>query len=108
VLKILFFGRFLYKALLVNILKLISEKKGKDIRELDVAIIHGNDYTFLHSYIKILSSILKFLTIITHEKESIENMTDNIFEETGLAVRVTDNLAGGMKDAEAVINLRIR
>jgi len=32
-------------------------------------------------------------------------MTDNIFEETGLAVRVTDNLAGGMKDAEAVINL---
>ncbi|HOP93143.1 MAG TPA: hypothetical protein PLP24_07195 [Acetivibrio thermocellus] len=100
-----FFGRFLYKALLVNILKLISEKKGKDIRELDVAIIHGNDYTFLHSYIKILSSILKFLTIITHEKESIENMTDNIFEETGLAVRVTDNLAGGMKDAEAVINL---
>jgi len=72
---------------------LISEKKGKDIRELDVAIIHGNDYTFCIHYIKILSSILKFLTIITHEKESIENMTDNIFEETGLAVRVTDNLA---------------
>jgi len=52
--------------------KVDFRKKGKDIRELDVAIIHGNDYTFLHSYIKILSSILKFLTIITHEKESIE------------------------------------
>jgi len=43
-------------------------------------------FAFIHQdFIK----YFKILTIITHEKESIENMTDNIFEETGLAVRVT-------------------
>ncbi|WP_265446965.1 hypothetical protein [Acetivibrio straminisolvens] len=100
-----FLGHFLYKALLVNILKKISDKKGKDIRELSVAIIHGKDNNLLYSYINMLSSISKFLTIITKKKESIDNMADDIFEETGLSVRVTDNMISGMEDAEVVVNL---
>ncbi|HOM03461.1 MAG TPA: hypothetical protein PLH43_11635 [Acetivibrio sp.] len=100
-----FLGHFLYKALLVNILKMISEKKGKDIRELGVAILHGNEQNILYLYMKILSTISKFLTIITHEKELIEKIADDIFEETGLAVRVTDNVISGMEDAQVVVNL---
>lgn len=100
-----FSGHFIYTALLINILKAISGRKGKDIRDLSVAITHGGSYNQLYSYIRLLSPLSKFLTIITHEKELIQNKIDDIFEETGLAVRVTNNAASGIKDAEVVVNL---
>ncbi|ODM26754.1 hypothetical protein A7W90_11320 [Clostridium sp. Bc-iso-3] len=100
-----FSGYFIYTAMLVNILKIISDRKGKDIRGLSVAIIHGRGHDLLYSYIKLLSTLSKYLTIITHEKDNVEKIIDDIFEETGLSVRVTDSVASGIEDAEVIVNL---
>ncbi|MFZ5989861.1 MAG: hypothetical protein ACOYWZ_22420 [Bacillota bacterium] len=100
-----FSGNFIYTALIVYILELISDKKGISIRDLDVAIIHGRNYSILHSYIEFLSPVAKFITIITNEKKSIQDRIEEIFDETGLSVRVTNDIASGMDNADVVINL---
>lgn len=100
-----FSGKFIYTSLLVNILKVISDKKGVGIRHLSVTILQGSNYSLLYCYIKLLSPLAKFLTIITHEKELIQKRIEDIFDETGLSVRVTSDIASGLDDADVVINL---
>ena len=67
-----------------------------DIRDLDIAILETNNRKLLHFFIRQLSPLAKFLTIITKEKESAQKDMEDIFDETGLSVRVTDDIASGL------------
>ncbi len=100
-----FSGNFIYASLLVNILKLISVKKDMDIRDLDIAILETNNRKLLHFFIRQLSPLAKFLTIITKEKESAQKDMEDIFDETGLSVRVTDDIASGLDGISILINI---
>lgn len=100
-----FSGDFIYKALLINVLEQISQKKKVNIRDFDLAIIHGSNHDMLNYVIEILSPLVKYVTIITREKEVAEKKTEKILDDTGLAVRITEDFKNGAVDADLIINL---
>ncbi len=99
-----FSGDFIYTALLVDILKEITERKRRDIRNLDMVVVHGDSFNMLYYFIELLSPLVKFITIITSEKDAIEKKTEDILEETGLSIRITSDLKSGLRNADIIIN----
>ncbi|NLD50591.1 MAG: hypothetical protein GX660_25905 [Clostridiaceae bacterium] len=100
-----FSGDFIYKALIINILEQVSQKRKVNIRDFNLAIINGSNHDMLNFFIEILSPLVKYVTIITREKEVVEEKMEEILDETGLAVRITSDLKNGADEADLLINL---
>ncbi|RCX14858.1 hypothetical protein DFR58_11492 [Anaerobacterium chartisolvens] len=100
-----FSGQTLYKALLVNIIKDVFNKKRKSICDLDITIVHQNNRDELYAIIEVLSPFVKYITVATGDKESIDDEIAQICCNTGLAIRVTSDYRSAVKSAELIINL---
>lgn len=99
-----FSGYFIYTALLVNILEIIADKKDISIKALEITIIEEENNLF-RSYIKLLSPLVKFITVITNKKKYIQEEIEDIYNETGLSIRLTDDIESGLDNVDVVINL---
>ncbi|MCX8129174.1 MAG: hypothetical protein N3I35_03625 [Clostridia bacterium] len=99
-----FTGKHLYKSLLIQIIDEVYTKKNIEVSALDIAIIHSGKYGDLHTAISQLSPYVKFLTVVTEEKEQVEEEANELFYDTGLAVRVTNEYRSGLKSADLIIN----
>ncbi|TYQ15085.1 UNVERIFIED_CONTAM: hypothetical protein Cloal_1492 [Acetivibrio alkalicellulosi] len=100
-----FSGHFIYTALITDILKIIAYKKGISVKELDIAIIKGNESSLFYSYIELLSPIVKFITIIDNDRQCCYNKIEEIYDDTGLSVRITDDIKSGVDGVDVVINM---
>jgi hypothetical protein len=101
-----FKGNLLYKCLLTDIISKVYIERGIKIGDLDITIVQGKSIEMLQGIIKILLSVVKYLTIVCENgKEVVEEKINNIFLDTGLAIRVTDDFISGVKNSELVINL---
>lgn len=99
-----FDGKIVYTALAEYILNDLCEKKGFSIREIDIAVIQGEDDLLPYLIIKLLSPVVKFITLVTDQKESMDKKIEEICDETGLSVRITDNLEDVLKNCDLIIN----
>ncbi len=99
-----FTGDILYKVLVEQILKDICEKQGSSIREVDIAVIQGEDDVLPYIVIKLLSPIVKFITLVTNHREMMEKKLEQVCDETGLSVRITNDVASVLENCDLVIN----
>jgi hypothetical protein len=99
-----FTGKVLFKSLLIQIIDEIYTKKNIEISALDITIIHGESYQELYAVLYQLAPYVKFITIITEDRERVEEDVDKIYYDTGLSVRVTNEYRSGMKSADLIIN----
>jgi len=99
-----FDGKIVYTALAEYILNDLCEKKAFSIRDIDIAVIQGEDDLLPYLIIKLLSPVVKFITLVTGQKEVMERKIEEICDETGLSVRITDNLKDVLKNSDLIIN----
>lgn len=99
-----FTGKIVYTVMAVNILEHILKLKKLDIRDVDIAIIQGDNEVLPCIFIKLLSPIVKFITLVTMEKELIEKNFEEVCDETGLSVRITNDAASVLNSSDIVIN----
>jgi len=99
-----FGGRFAYTALLEYILQDLCTKHGLNIREVDIAVVQGEDEVLPYIVIKLLSPVVKFVTLVTKYRELMDGKIEQICDETGLSVRITEDLEGVLKSCDFVIN----
>ena len=97
-------GKILYRALLVNIINRVCYIKDLDINSIEIAIINGNDNAELLQIVKLISSFIKFVTIITKDM-SINKEIEEIFYETGTSIGVSGDYSNTLKRADLIINL---
>ncbi|HEY9059060.1 MAG TPA: hypothetical protein VIO64_00940 [Pseudobacteroides sp.] len=97
-------GQILYRALLTSIINKICTTKKLDASSIDITIIHGNDKRELMSVVKLLSSFIKFITIITRD-ECIKKDTEEIYYETGTSIVVSGDYSNALKRSDIVINM---
>ena len=98
-------GRYLFKALLTNILDDIYSKRGIRIGELDIVVIKGENDCELYSVIKQLSPLVKYLNVFTDSKTDIQREIDYIFEDYGLSVGISEDFSLAARNAGLIINL---
>lgn len=100
-----FSGEYLYISLIWNVINEVLVVYKKDIEEIEVAIISGNNESKLNAVINLLLSKIKYLTIIAENNDSIFENANRIYQDTGLAIRVTSNAKNVFKDMDLIINL---
>ncbi len=98
-------GRYIYESLLLRILNEIFTQRGIKLSNLDIAFIHGDNYEELYSLVWLLSPFIKYLTIVTEDKDIIMNELERLCEDTGLSVRLTNNLKNGLSECDVIVNL---
>ena len=99
-----FTGNITYNVLGELILKDICEKKGYNIREIDIAVIQGEDDVLPYIVIKLLSPIVKFITLVTNYREKMNNKLEELCDDTGLSVRITNDVESVLENCDLVIN----
>lgn len=98
-------GSYLFRALLINILEEIYTNEGVRLSDLDITVIQGKSAAELEAVLWLLSSFVKYITVITNDKESIQDLLDGLYDETGLSVGVAGDFVKGLKHADFIINL---
>lgn len=99
-----FTGKIIYTVMAVDIIEHILKLKEFDIRDVDIAIIQGDNEVLPCILIKLLSPVVKFITLVTKEKELVEKNIEEVCDETGLSVRITNDAAGVLVSSDIVIN----
>jgi hypothetical protein len=100
-----FSGTTVYKSLLVLIIKEICDRNHLNMNEMDIAIVQGDKKEEVLTFAKLLSPYVRYLTLITHEGHCIEEEINNIYAESGLSIGVTNDIKGGIKNRDFVVNL---
>ncbi len=97
--------KYLYRALIVDLLYEIYNHKGIDISQLDIVITQGTDNKALFAMISLLASYIKCITILSTTGEDISEEVNDIFEQTGLSIGISSNNMSCIKNANIIINL---
>jgi hypothetical protein len=97
-------GQILFRSLLSSIINKICTIQKLDINSIDIAIVHGNDKIELMGIVKLLSSFIKFITIITKDT-CIKKDIDEIYYETGTSIGISGDYINALKQADIIINL---
>jgi hypothetical protein len=95
----------LYKLLILDILNEIYSTKNIEISLVDVAIVSGNNGDELFCIVRLLSTLFKYITIISSEREGIDSEINDIYVDSGLSIGVTSDYKNGLKNADLIINL---
>lgn len=103
-LKELFPEKYLYKCIFTNIIELILRRRNLDAGGTDAAIVKGGANELFLSVLRLLSSRAKFITVVSENPDEIADETGRIYEETGLAIRITSDFRNGMKNSGIIIN----
>lgn len=99
-----FTGKIIYTVMAVDIIEHILKLKELDIRDVDIAIIQGGNEVLPCILIKLLSPVVKFITLVTKDKELVEKNIEEVCDETGLSVRITNDATGVLVSSDIVIN----
>ncbi len=97
-------GNLAFKALAADITRYICAQKGFSMRDVDVAIIQGDNAMLPYMVIKQLSPDVKFITLVTNNRDLIEKKIEEVCYETGLSVRITKDAASVLNNSDVVIN----
>ncbi len=96
--------QFVFKALAADITRYICARQGFSMRDMDVAIIQGDDALLPYMIIKQLSPDVKFITLVTNNRDLIEKKIEEVCYETGLSVRITKDATSVLNNSDVVIN----
>ncbi len=96
--------KLLFRSLLIDIINAISRDKGIRLEDMNIAVVQGEAAEELHSTVQRLSALVKYLDIITPDKESLRDSIDRVLFDTGLPVVLREE-TGCLKKAHIVINL---
>lgn len=98
-------GRWLFKYLIQDCLEYICEKSGIDSEYQEISILTNENNSFISDSIKRLSEKVKNITIVSKNIEIFKNLEEEIYEENGLIIRVTDDLKRAVLKSSIVFNL---
>ena len=101
--KYIITGRRLYRALICRILKDISSQMEVNIAQLKVALLI-NEYSIENiELIKNISKLVKSLTVLTNDKNKYDRLTNELFNEEGIILKVLEK--NNLKYVNIIINI---
>lgn len=98
-------GEIIYISLLKFIIEKLLKKQQKSIKEQEITIIQENNSEILYYFLEELAPVVKFLNVVTYEREKVEKFLESICEETGLSVRVTNDFSSDVRSVDILINI---
>jgi len=98
-------GGLLYKSLLLNILEEVYSKSRLELSDLEIAVAQGEGNAELFAFVRLLSSRVKYITVLVNDRSSVEGEVNRIFADLGLSIGLTADYRNGLKNTDIVVNL---
>ena len=98
-------GKLLFKCLLMSVIEEIYTKAGKRLEQLDMVIVPGGDAEELIALIQQLEPCISFISVVSQNKEELENTILEPFEDTGLSITISADYRNRLKNADIILNL---
>lgn len=99
-------GKDVYFSMLPQIIEAACKKSRISMQNVDVAIISGENNQKLWDSINLTINKVKYLTVLSADKEIISGKMDEICETNGTSVRITDNIKSAFQNSNIIINLK--
>lgn len=98
-------GNYLYENMINEILQyILNNTNNINIQQINMGIvINLLSYNRLQ-FIKNISTKVKGLTILTDTVSKFSNLSNEIMEDTGLCLKVTNNIKSGIKNCDIIFN----
>ena len=99
-------GRWLFLVLLDKILDYIIAKRKLEKKQINVSImVKQNTCDYVIENIKKISKIYKSINIVTPNIEKFKKLEEEIFEENGVIITISNNKRKSLKRADIIINI---
>ena len=99
-------GRWLFLVLLDKILDYIVAKRKLEKKQINVSImVKQNTCDYVIENIKKISKIYKSINIVTSNIEKFKKLEEEIFEENGVIITISNNKRKSLKRANIIINI---
>jgi hypothetical protein len=95
----------LLMSLLVDILRKICKIAGTDMSQIDIGIVENSFTEKSKAIINILSTNVKYVTLVTKDVKEAQVYTEKVCEETGLTVRVSEDISKALSSIDVVFVL---
>lgn len=97
-------GKRLYRVLLMQVLRNLSELMNVEVEQMNIAFL-VNEYNIENvDNIKYIANQVKQVTIVTTNLNRYQKVSESLFEQNGITMKVTDNLKTNLKNIMVVIN----
>lgn len=93
-----------FKSLLIPMLDEIYLKNGLKLRNLDTVLVSGEKTTELKTMVRQLEPFVRYLNIVSSDKEAVEAELADICAESGMSVIVGNDLKSMLRNADLIIN----
>lgn len=97
-------GRYLFKFLCVDIIKYILDIKKLSFNEIEVSILANYLDDILYNNLIILAKKCKILNVITNNPEKFNNISEILYNNYGIIIRISKNKKKSLKNSDIIIN----
>lgn len=101
----IFNGRWLEKYLAYEIIKYILVKKNIKKEETEIAILINQIDEVSTENIKLFAKEFKRINVVTNHIEKLKKIEENIFDEFGIMITITNNKKKSLKNAKIILNM---
>lgn len=98
-------GKWLYKYLLVNILKYIFESQERNPKEQEVSFLINKITEIDLVNIEKIAKYIKVLNVITESTSRIKCLADKLYKENGIIINITKNYKKSLLKSSVIINI---
>ena len=97
-------GKWLFKFLVVQVLEYIIKNQNKKISDIRIAFTVDTYDDLILYYIKILIGKVKNFTIVTKNRGRYRNIEEELFNEEGEILLITNNRRKSLKNVDIIFN----
>lgn len=98
-------GRWLFKFLLIDILKYISNLKNEKLESLELSLtVNDLDEITINSIYEIASCV-KRLNIVTNNIERLKNIENKLYRENGIMITISNNKRKSLAKSKIILNM---
>lgn len=98
-------GHWLFNYMVYDIVNYILQKENKQINNSEISILVNNTTQTNVENILTISQKAKILNIVTENISAFKQIEEKLFEEKGIAIRVTNNKKRVLLKSDVIINL---
>ena len=98
-------GRWLFNYLILDTIEYVLDKKKKPIEESEISILVNETSDVNIQNILQIARVVKNLNIITNNIDVFKQIEDKLYNDLGIAIRVTNNKRKSLIKSDVIINL---
>lgn len=100
-------GKYLMKLVQFDIVKYVLNKQNNNMRQEDIYVVFKKDEKLNLDFLKQFIENFRMVNIITNDVARFKNIQDNLLENDGILISVSNNKRKALKRAKYILNVNL-